>query len=104
MKVLVAESHIQQLEELNIEMDLKSMQRLVGGFIELTTHPALQGYIIISNEDGMRLNLKLNVVDIVGAFFITKTGDDGEFASLDDLDVQTIKKVWEQFYTGSFNE
>ena len=48
MKVLVAESHIQQLEELNIEMDLKSMQSLVGGFIELTTHPALQGYIIVS--------------------------------------------------------
>ena len=47
MKVLVAESHVQQLEELNIEMDLKSMQSLVGGFIELTTHPALQGYIIV---------------------------------------------------------
>jgi hypothetical protein len=31
MKVLVAESHVQQLEELNIEMDLKSMQSLVGG-------------------------------------------------------------------------
>jgi len=101
MKVLVAESHIQQLEELNIEMDLKSMQSLVGGFIELTTHPALQGYIIVANEDGMRLNLKLNVVDIVGAFFITKAGGDGEFASLDNLDLQIIKKVWEEYYTGS---
>jgi len=104
MKVLVAESHVQQLEELNIEMDLKSMQSLVGGFIELTTHPALQGYIIVSNEDGMRLNLKLNVVDIVGAFFITKTGDDGEFASLDNSDVLTIKKVWEGYYTNSSNK
>ena len=104
MKVLVAESHIQQLEELNVELDLKSMQSLVGGFIELTTHPALQGYIIVANEDGMGLNLKSNVFDIVGAFFITKAGDDGEFASLDDLDVQTIKMVWEEFYTGSSNE
>ena len=99
MKVLVAESHIQQLEELNIEMDLKSMQSLVGGFIELTTHSALQGYIIVANEDGMRLNFKLNVVDIAGAFFITKVGDDGEFASLDNLDFQIIKKIWEDYYT-----
>ena len=37
MKVLVAESHRHQLEELNIEMDLKSIQSLVGGVIELTT-------------------------------------------------------------------
>jgi len=52
----------------------------------------------------MRLNLKLNVVDIVGAFFITKTGDDGEFASLDNSDVLTIKKVWEGYYTDSSNK
>lgn len=38
MKVLLAESHLRQLEELNIEIDLASMQSLVGGFIELTTH------------------------------------------------------------------
>ena len=101
MKVLVAESHIQQLEELNVELDLKSMQSLVGGFIELTTHPALQGYIIVANEDGMGLNLKSNVFDIVGAFFITKAGDDGEFTSLDNIDLQMIKKVWEEYYTGS---
>ncbi|HZK55542.1 MAG TPA: DUF3846 domain-containing protein [Desulfosporosinus sp.] len=99
MKVLVAESGIRQLEELNIEIDLASMQSLVGGFIELATHPALQGYIIVANEDGMRRNLKLNVVDIVGAFFISKTGDDGEVASLDNSDVLTIKKVWESYYT-----
>ncbi|HEY8908917.1 MAG TPA: DUF3846 domain-containing protein [Desulfosporosinus sp.] len=98
MKVLVAESHLPQLKELNIELDLKSMQSLVGGFVELTTHPALQGYIIVSNEDGMGLNLKLNVLDIVGAFFITKAGDNGEFAGLDDLDMQKIKKVWDEFY------
>jgi hypothetical protein len=104
MKIIVAESHIRQLEELNIELDLKSMQSLVGGFIELTTHPALEGYIIVSNEDGMGLNLKLNVFDIVGVFFITKAGDNGEFASLDDLDVQKIKIVWEEFYTDSSNE
>lgn len=101
MKVLVAESHLQQLEELNLEIDLTSMQSLVGGFIELTTHPALQGYIIVANEDGLRLNLMLNVVDIFGAFFITKAGDDGEFVDLDDLDLQTIKKVWEGYYTDS---
>ena len=101
MKILVAESHLQQLEELNIELDLASMQRLVGGFIEVTTHPALQGYIIVANEDGMRLNLKLNVVDIVGSFFITKVSDDGEFASLDNLDLLTIKKVWEGYYIDS---
>lgn len=104
MKIIVADSHIRQLEELNIELDLKSMQSLVGGFIELTTHPALEGYIIVSNEDGMGQNLKLNVFDIVGAFFITKAGDNGEFASLDDLDVQRIKIVWEEFYTESSNE
>jgi len=104
MKIIVADSHIRQLEELNIELDLKSMQSLVGGFIELTTHPALEGYIIVSNEDGMGLNLKLNVFDIVGTFFITKAGDNGEFASLDDLDVQKIKIVWEEFYTDLSNE
>ena len=104
MKILVADSHIQQLEEMNIELDLESMQSLVGGFIEVTTHPALQGYIIVANEDGMGLNLKLNVFDIVGTFFITKVGDDGEGASLDDSDVQTINMVWEEFYTRSSNE
>ena len=101
MKILVTESHLEQLEEQDIELDLKSMQSLVGGFIELTTHPALPGYIIVSNEDGMGLELKLNVFDIVGVFFITKAGDNGEFASLDDRDVQTIIMVWEEFYTRS---
>jgi hypothetical protein len=52
----------------------------------------------------MRLNLKLNVVDIVGAFFITKPGDDGEFTNLDNSDVLTIKKVWEGYYTDSSNK
>lgn len=71
---------------ITIQNKLEKMQALVGGYIEPVriTHDLT----LVCNEDGMSLNLRPNRVApsihdvILGNFFITSDGPDGDFVSL----------------------
>ncbi|MCX8075235.1 MAG: DUF3846 domain-containing protein [Clostridia bacterium] len=77
-----------------IRKQLKSMQDIVGGYIEIVPYKEA---IIVCNEEGKLNNLEPNVnLDkdyIAGSFFIV--GDDeknGDFKSLTDEQIERFKK------------
>ena len=73
--------------------DLKSMQEVVGGYIETVT--LSDTAVIICNEEGKRLRLEANrklVGDIlVGTFFVAGYRGE-EFASLPGADIEKYAK------------
>jgi hypothetical protein len=78
---------------------LKEMQKLVGGYVEVTAGPTA-GSSLWCNEEGLLEELPLQkrffgVPPIAGNFFITssRVGPDGETIGLDDLHIQKIKNM-----------
>lgn len=86
-------------EAKGIDNTLKALQEAVGGHIEAVTiaiheHGERHEYIVLVDEEGKLKGLRPNILWIgdmlVGNVVITKKGDDGEFASLDDGDVGRV--------------
>jgi len=95
MKVLIVEPN-QEPREAEIDNNLKSLQEVVGGYIE-TVRLITPNIVLICNENGKLTRLKPNRLvgnDIIaGTFFIA--GDVGEeFTDLTDKQILLFKAVF----------
>lgn len=80
-----------------IENDLRAMQEIVGGMIELPPMPDMPGVSLCCNEEGKLENLPANIHwgdrDIIcGDFFIVSHNDEGESISLTDKEIEQATK------------
>ena len=105
MQVIVVEPKKKPMVQ-DIDSDLKSMQKIVGGTIE-AVYPFDEPVALICNEEGKLLNLPLNralrddegnVYDIIsGTFFVCAAPlDSDRFEGLTD---QQVKTYIERFAT-----
>lgn len=87
MRVIVfepgKESQVQDIGE-----DLKSMQKIVGGYTEAVPLPN-SALCVICNKDGRLLNLPPNVAGFVGTIFIVRS-EGAEMVGLTDEDLATL--------------
>jgi Domain of unknown function (DUF3846) len=79
LKVVAVEGMALRRE--TVEHSLESLREQVGGWIE--TVPLGQGFVAICNEEGMLLDLPVNLLGIHGKALICKA-EDGELVSLTD--------------------
>ena len=97
MRIIVVEGG-KRPYEMELEHDLKSMRRCVGGDIEAVYEPGGRGAALICNDEGKLLNLPLNralrdeegeIYDIIaGTFFVCGAPPDSEsLTSLTDEQV-----------------
>lgn len=105
MRVLIVEPGLGPKEAV-IGSDLKSMQSIVGGWIEPVSPPFHKDdAILICNEEGKLNGLPLNqpirtrdgrIYDIIaGTFFICRAPEDSdEFEDLTDEQIDIYKKMY----------
>ena len=97
MRIIIVEGGKRPYEA-ELEHDLESMRRCVGGDIEAVYEPGGRNAALICNDEGKLLNLPLNralrdeegeIYDVIaGAFFVCGAPPDSEsFASLTDEQV-----------------
>ena len=76
--------------------DLRSMQAVVGGYIEAV--PLGGDAVLICNEegklDGLPFNRRFGNDILVGTFFIASSDDLGEFVSLPNSDIEKYTKMF----------
>lgn len=75
-----------------IDNSLKSMQSVVGGYIEVVT-AYLPGYDIVCNEEGLIIDLPMNYFGIRGTFFVCRSNEEGDFTSLTIEDAKAIMEL-----------
>jgi hypothetical protein len=76
----------------DVPNELRSYQRIVGGYIEvIQLHADAPGLLVVCNEDGCRLNLAPNR-GLVGAFFVVRQAG-AEFASLTPVDERVARRL-----------
>lgn len=103
MKVLVVEVGQQPMVK-EIEGSLRSMQEIVGGYIQ-AIYPWMEEVALVCNEEGKLNGLALNrplyddrgqLVDIIaGTFFICSAPIDSEsFQSLTDEQIERYSKLF----------
>ena len=83
-----------ELEIIEIDGSLESMQDVVGGYIEIV--PWVKGLVLVVNEEGKLLGLDYNFTFgndiIVGtAFFAREDGED--LTDLTDNDIDLLKQI-----------
>lgn len=78
-----------------IEGDLSSMQKLVGGYIEVVNLPNSE-YIIVCDDEGLLKNSPKNVLDLSGTCFICKS-EGAEMIGLTDFDVEIVIEILKGF-------
>jgi hypothetical protein len=97
LKVVICHPH-EAAHPIEIENDLRSMQELVGGFIETVNFVlGTNHYVLVCNENGKITGLEPNVIlrinnhldVIVGSLFVTKAKGD----SFINLNAANIKEV-----------
>jgi len=102
IKVIVKNVNCGQ-ETKTIEDALKVLQEIVGGFIEVVTLD--NKVLMICNEEGKCDGLKPNLLFpddiIVGNVFFVSDGDDGEFASLTDDQIEFVSELIKDRQIGS---
>ena len=84
--VIVRVGEQPQIELIND--DLKTMQTIVGGYIEVQNLDC--GFYLTCNEDGIRLKLAPNGCSILGNYFITKINNTGDYISLNDKECEMV--------------
>ena len=102
MRVLLIKPY-EEARITEIDGSLKSMQELVGGYIEVT-YPYEDRIVLVCNEESKLLNLTPNreikndegqVTDVIfGDFFIAGDGED-DFASISDELAEKYKSVFQ---------
>lgn len=93
MRVLIIEP-MKEPHVVDIENDLKSMQNLVGGQIEVINLE--DDIVMVDNEEGKLIGLEGNRRvgrDIIaGTFFLCGSNDEGEFVSLTEEQIDKYTK------------
>ena len=96
IKVLVKEPNKSAVLR-EIEDDLKSMQAIVGGYIEIVTISHDPGILMICNEtgklDGLEINFPMMSDVIVGTVFFVRDNDEGDTVGLEDGDVEIVQRI-----------
>lgn len=86
-----------------IKDNLKSLQEIVGGYIEDVPFPTVDGVDLIINEDGKIRKLAGNFFlphyqdCVVGTCIIASYNDDDQFASLSDEQIKKVNKYINTF-------
>jgi len=95
IKVLVYEPS-KPGEMIEIDDELKAMQRIVGGYIEQVHIPALAKHwlFVICNEEGRLIGLPPNRSDLVGTFFVVRALGT-EYVSITDADEKLARDLFE---------
>ena len=82
-----------------ISNDLKTMQEIVGGYIEV--YPISNSLLVICDEEGKlkgkSANRAIGRELIVGNFFIVGNGEDGEFRGLSDDEANAMLSRFDNF-------
>lgn len=73
--------------------DLKSMQDVVGGLIEVVPVDG-KGLLMIANEEGLIMGLPRNFGPYVGTVLFCGVDDEGDFISITDEQVRIMKKYF----------
>lgn len=102
IKVVVCEVD-KEARVTTIKNDLKTLQELVGGYIEVLNID--DGIDLVCNEEGKIIGLPLNReikdkngnrIDIIcGNMLFVSFDDEGEFASLTDEQIEKIQKDYQ---------
>lgn len=89
-----------EVKEVDIK-DLKTLQRLVGGYIQ--TFPFMADVLIVCNEEGLLQGLAPNIVvhgeTLVGNIFFCSY-DDEDFIGLDDEQINQIMRAFHMLENG----
>lgn len=92
MRILIVEPNKEPFE-MDIENDLESMQKIVGGYIEF--YGIGNNMSIVCNEEGKLLgfegNRRVGNEIIAGTFFIVGENEECETISLDDEQMKACK-------------
>lgn len=81
---------------MKINNDLKSLQKIVGGLIEVVSlYDMGENITMLCNEEGLNLNLEPNIniegQYIVGTIIVLGSNDEGDFVSLSEFEIQKLK-------------
>lgn len=102
IKVIVKEPN-KPIQVVEIVNDLKSMQEIVKGYIEVVSFPTMKDVDLIVNEEGKLEKLPGNFFIphyedcIVGNCIIAGSDDEGEFVSLTDKQIEQATKYIKTF-------
>ena len=83
--------------------DLKDLQNIVGGYIEVLPFPTIKGVDIIANEDGKIRKLAGNIFlpqyedCIVGTCIIAGYNNEGDFKSLTNKQLKQVSEYIKNF-------
>ena len=95
IKVLVKEPNKPAVLK-EIDGDLKSMQAIVDGYIQVLPINANPDILLICNEEGklegLDVNFRLKRDLIVGTVFFARGDDEGEIIGLKDGDLEIIQE------------
>jgi len=86
-----------------ISNELKPLQDIVGGYIEVVPFPNVDGVDIIVNEEGKIHKLQGNLFlpeyqdCVVGTCVIASYNDEGDFKSLSDKQIKQVNDYIENF-------
>lgn len=101
IRVIVIEPDENEIKVSNVENELETFQRIVGGYIENVRIPFSPREIsVYVNEEGLMNKLPHNSTasrllqrPIVGVVVITRTDYEGNNISLTDNDIRLIKAI-----------
>lgn len=97
IKVLVKEPY-KEIEVREIQNNLKSLQAVVGGYIECVPFPRVKDVDLIVNEEGKLARLDGNFFlphykdCVVGTAIIASYNKEGQFVSLTDEHIKKVKE------------
>ena len=104
IKVVVKEPNGAKEQVKEIPNTLEALQEAVGGYITQVGHPELRGIGIICDEEGLLKrkdqnlwmeNLGFGGQWLVGTIVFVGMGEDGEYASLTDEQIEQISNfIW----------
>jgi len=102
IKVLIKEPYKEPIVK-EIDNNLKSLQNIVGGYIECVPFPKVKGIDLIVNEEGKLDQLEGNFFlphyqdCVVGTAIVASYNDDGEFTSLGESQIKKAKEYINYF-------
>ena len=83
--------------------DLKALQKIVGGYIEVVPFPTVEGVDLIVNEEGKFQKLDGNIFlphyddCVVGTCIIASYNEEGEFESLSEKQIKQVNDYIKSF-------
>jgi len=102
IKVLIKKPY-QEIEEVEIDNELKTLQEIVGGLIQIVPFPTVKGVDLIINEEGKLESLDGNFFMphyedcTVGNAIMASHDEEGNLASISDKQKKKVKEYIDTF-------